>query len=223
MTRYETLQIILTAFLLSAAIIAACIYGCQLSEMQKATAASTKAANAAEDSVTLARQNAQLEQRAWITTAGITGTPELNKVLRIKIEVANTGKTFAKNLKITPSADPQERGKVPDFAAVVKQSAQAGTATKYGVESNVLFPPNGKTSVTLTASSGELGQAEIDALRSGEQRIFVYGKMTYDDIFKQHHWTTFCSVLIATDDGGWDYMTYETYNDIDDENAVKIP
>jgi hypothetical protein len=182
MTRYETLQIILSAFVLSAAVIAACIYGCQLSEMQKSTAASTKAAKAAEDSVILARQNARLEQRAWVTVAGISGTPELNKVLRIKIDVANTGKTFAKNLKITPSADPQERGKDPDFAAVVTRIAQAGTATKYGVDSTVLFPPNGKSSVTLTASSGELGNAEIDALRSGEQRIFVYGKMTYDDI-----------------------------------------
>jgi hypothetical protein len=91
MTRYETLQIILTAFILAAAIVAACIYGCQLSEMQKSTLAATKAAKAAEDSVALATQNAHLDQRAWIGLASVSGAPNVGQPFRVTIAIRNTG------------------------------------------------------------------------------------------------------------------------------------
>src|SRR5206468_9786245 len=55
------------------------IYNCQLKEMQKSTNAATKSAKAAEDSVTLARENAHLDQRAWIGAEYI-GFPQAGKI-----------------------------------------------------------------------------------------------------------------------------------------------
>src|SRR5437879_5170932 len=110
MTKYETLQVILTAFILAAAIIAACIYGCQLSEMQKSTIAATKAAKAAEDSVLLAKENTHLDQRAWMAIASISGAPNIGEVFRVTITIRNTGKTPAKKVRFVPVASWQAEG-----------------------------------------------------------------------------------------------------------------
>ena len=121
MNLYETLQIIfaffqliLAFFLVVAAIIGACIYGWQLSEMRKSTNAATKAAKAAEDSVLLAKQNAHLDQRAWVVVSDVSGVPEVGKPFIVTMNITNVGKTFAKNLKGSPIVEHSPTGEVPD-------------------------------------------------------------------------------------------------------------
>ena len=215
MTKFETLQIILTAFILTAAIVAACIYGCQLSEMQKSTLAATKAANAAEHSVALARENAHLDQRAWMAVSSISGAPNVGEVFRVTIEIRNTGRTLAKKVRIVPIVDPRADGSAPDFAKKVEETAKSYEAGPYGIVSEAVVPPNATSGSTLKASDGLLTQTALDGLK-GEERVFVYGKITYEDIFGRPHWITFCNVLTQTEAGGWQYMAYSGYNEADD-------
>jgi hypothetical protein len=215
MTRYETLQIILTAFILAAAIIAACIYGCQLSEMQKATLAATKAAKAAEDSVVLAKQNAHLDQRAWMALASVSGAPNVGEPFRVTITIRNTGKTPAKKVRIIPVVDPRADGSPPDFEKTVEDTAKSHETGPYGIVSDAVVPPSATSGSTITASKGALTPAALEALK-GQQRVFVYGKITYEDVFGVPHWVKFCNVLMQTEAGGWEYMAYSAYNDADD-------
>jgi hypothetical protein len=214
MTRYETLQIILTAFILAAAIIAACIYGCQLSEMQKSTLAATKAAKAAEDSVVFATQNAHLDQRAWMALASVSGAPNVGEPFRVTITIRNTGKTPAKKVRIVPVVDPRPDGSPPDFEKKVEETAKSYESGPYGIVSNAVVPPSATSGSTITASKGPLTAAGLETLK-GQQRVFVYGKITYEDIFGVSHWVTFCNVLMQTEAGGWEYMAYSAYNDAD--------
>jgi hypothetical protein len=204
MSRYETLQIILTAFILFAAIVAACIYGCQLSEMQKATLAATKAANAAQESITLTRQMGHLDQRAWVATTSATGKPEEGKTMPIAVTMRNTGKTFAKNVAIAGCVRHVAKDAEPDFdreiASVVPKSV--------GV-----MPPNGdyfSEGPTTTVVTKE----HFENIKEGRLTIFVFGKITYDDIFKCPHWTLFCYRMNPVN---WVWEIYKSHNDTDEK------
>jgi hypothetical protein len=171
MTTYEILQVIFTAFLLAAAIIGACIYGAQLIEMQKATVAATKAAKATEDAVIMARDNARLDQRAWVTVAGITGFPEVGKPLRITIYFANTGKTPAKKVKITPLIGPYKGDIVPDFPAEVTKIASGDIVGQGSVPSTVLLAPNAQSHATINLSKTNLAPEAVTELRERKYRF----------------------------------------------------
>ena len=182
MNLYETLQIIfaffqliLAFFLVVAAIIGACIYGWQLSEMRKSTNAATKAAKAAEDSVLLAKQNAHLDQRAWVVVSDVSGVPEVGKPFIVTMNITNVGKTFAKNLKGSPIVEHSPTGEVPDFAARVTSAVVFSTA---------LLAPNLLSSAILKGSDGDISQQTFDSIRSRQIRIFVYGRMTSRRYFR---------------------------------------
>ena len=80
------------------------IYWCQLREMRKSTDAATRAAKAAEDSITFARNSAHLDQRAWVAPIDVTGKPEEGKPYKVAVTFKNTGRTFAKNSPMRSSA-----------------------------------------------------------------------------------------------------------------------
>jgi hypothetical protein len=209
-SRYETLQIILTAFLVTGVIVTACIYGCQLSEMQKSTEATTKAAKAAEDSVILARENTHLDQRAWVAEAGISGKPELNNPYKITVIFKNTGKTFAKRYAGTSAfrakqmSDPD-----PDFEKILREGHDASAIG--------LIPPNGtRTQVIEITNGAKITQEKLDELKPPTVVMLVFGKLTYWDIFNCEHWTTYC--YRAYTDGTFE--TYGPYNDADENECL---
>src|SRR5438105_3373559 len=82
-------QVLVQAVLIPAGIYALVIYSEQLDQMQESTKAAT-------DAIKLARDNAHLDQRAWIAPTTVSGKPaELNKPFEIQMQIKNTGKTFA--------------------------------------------------------------------------------------------------------------------------------
>lgn len=202
MTKYETLQIILSAFLLAAAIIAACIYGAQLSEMGQSTAAATKAAKAAEDSVTLAKESARIDQRAWVAVTGIVSLPEANKPFVANANLRNSGKTFAKSVVVTV------------HSRVIENKIDEPAFEQSPPESNSvsILPPSADFECGIY-NTKILPQVAIDKLYSGEIRLFVFGKITYKDIFNCPHWTTFCYVFHPASRR---FVAYKTYNEIDE-------
>jgi len=38
----------------------------------------------------------------------------------------------------------------------------------------------------------------IKQINAGTQRIYVYGRIEYDDVFGIHHWATFCQFYLAS-------------------------
>ncbi|MDQ2867364.1 MAG: hypothetical protein M3R59_02975 [Verrucomicrobiota bacterium] len=181
------------------------IYGCQLIEMRKATDAATKAAEAASDGVKLAKENAHLEQRAWIGVDEIVNTPVVGQKCTVKVVCKNTGRTFASKVHIVTVVSVQPIWQIPDFEAGVEFLPTA---------SNSLVPPEG--TVNGSSTTDEITEDFMNKLETGESVIFVYGKITYDDVFNCHHWTTFCSQLAGDRTIGLSYRTYLSHNDADD-------
>ncbi len=65
-----------------------------------------------------------------------------------------------------------------------------------------------------TGKPAPLTQEIIDKISSGELKIFVHGKLDYQDIFGDPHWTTYCAQLTVPFNG--QFLRCETHNDTDD-------
>ena len=111
------------------------IYRDQLGKMResnsvatKAADAATKAAEAAESSIGLAKTLAHLDQRAWLAPIAFEGTPEINKPFLVTVTVQNTGKTFARNVRLVFAVTGVVDEKGPNFATV-EQFTSEGDVT----------------------------------------------------------------------------------------------
>jgi len=136
------------------------------------------------------------------------GKPEEGQPYKIKIEVTNSGKTFAKRFRGVAAATQKELSAPdPDFASEIEKAY---------IGEPVLLGPNARFTYTVEVSKGQkLTKEQMDFLRSPESVILVFGKMRYWDIFDCEHWTTFCGQ--CTTDG--ECHTYGAYNNADDNRC----
>jgi hypothetical protein len=215
MTRYEILQIIFAALILTTAIIAACVYGCQLSEMQKATIAATKAADAAKESsdtakrsIEFARETAHLDQRAWVSIfhGPLSEPPKVGQKFRVSVPIKNTGKTFARKVTVDGGVHIVRADAKPNFAAKA-----AGNQPVTGL----LLAPNGEYTLIVDPAD-PWSDDQNKAITSGQYQAFVWGCITYYDVFDCVHWTIYCCTL-NPDNWGWDI--YSQHNDADNDKC----
>jgi archaellum component FlaG (FlaF/FlaG flagellin family) len=207
MTRYETLQIILTAFILAAAIIAACIYGCQLSEMQKATEAATKAAEAAQDSVAHAKETAHIDQRAWVSVPeAVSKVPQDGQKFSVSFRIKNTGKTFAMKTKGRAVIVIQVDGAIPrlsDHDSAYRDIGVLAPSADFGSDYN---------------TDDVLPDGLLQRLQDGTNKLFALGRVEYEDIFGSPHWVEYCWRL---DPEKWIWYYCEKGNDTDNAQPPK--
>jgi hypothetical protein len=195
-------------------VVVAIIYGCQLNEMRKSTNAAARAARAAENSLTFARENAHLDQRAWVAAIDVRGTPQVGKEFEVFLLVKNSGKTFAKEFEILKIVEGVVGGKEPrlDIEENMRGVLQSLRQDR-GVS---VLAPNSEFTASLTLNNHEeISQTQLDQIKSGQLVIFFHGKMTYRDIFNCPHWTTFCLRL----DPSLKFTSCEKGNDADDNRC----
>jgi len=156
-----------------------------------------------------------LDQRAWVAPSAIEGKPEQDKPFNISITVKNTGRTFALEYKLLAGfesrdlADPS-----PDFDADLAKLAKDMT----GEQANTfgLISPQGVFTSTIKASSDKnLTKDDMLEITSPTRIMFVFGKITYKDIFNCEHWTRFSARCHP--DGT--YRNFSTYNKADDNRC----
>jgi hypothetical protein len=189
----EFAQLAVNGVLAVIGIFALCIYHGQLdvmrgqlSEIIKQYPELQKSAGAARDSVTQAEASSRLEQRAWVGVVSIV-PPDLRPKsdFFLSLQAVNSGHTPALNfrsLTVLHSLKKTEEFK-PIYAPI------------QGTESNRVIQPS--EGVTLNTRTYELTQEQIDWIKNGNYILYVYGKMSYDDIFHQRHHTTFCKVVLS--------------------------
>jgi hypothetical protein len=165
----------------------------------------------------------KLDRRAWVSVQNINGFPEVGKPFRVTIAVTNTGRTFAKHLKVIATGGAFDAKQTPNFAAEIKQSAERQNPKNI---SNVLLAPNAvaettanqrdKTGIVSIASTPDI-DALKDAIRNEKVRVLIFGEVTYEDIFHRPHWLIFCDRLVydpfQSENSGWSWVTYEKWND----------
>jgi hypothetical protein len=166
-------------------------------QTEKIIAADERLAKAMENSVTDAENSyaattrlAVLSQRAWMQVKiGIesqSGTWTVGQPLDVRIKQRNTGRTPALNLRSAVSrvGVEAENGifKAPVFSYKAAQYVPSGNLT-----------PDGEIFSDFVAPFTTEDQNRIVSMKV---RIYIHGRLEYDDVFGVHHWLTFCSFLL---------------------------
>jgi len=118
------------------------------------------------------------------------------------VKIMNSGKTPARNLlsKISTQYLPAEA----EFAPIYKD-----VSMKPGIS---FIQPGMRINVLSRATLGIMTRQEMDGVRSGRNVLYLYGFLTYEDIFGRLHSTKFCLYLQSDLSG---FSTCHTYNDAD--------
>jgi len=158
-----------------------------------------------QDSVEPARRNMQIDQRAWLGVTEVAVAPQLREGVMFNptAYAANSGKTPALNVTQIAGWKKVPAGEQIDCAYEVSTSKPINEG---------VIQPNAKRELS-PAFSGALSKEVADELTSGRFRFYMFGKITYDDIFRSRHETTFCMRLDTA--GNAAFSPFGPYNDAD--------
>ena len=172
-----------------------------------ACAAKTSSENFAEvaqtsvQSIHLAQDAMRLERRAWVfVTETRVGELQAGKPLSIIIGFKNTGRTPARNVQIATCIDALPKGQVPEPNLEKTQSRG-------------IIPPSGTLFVTIGAgrkNAEGVTEKGLQTILAGELVVWVYGTVTYEDIFETRQATMFCYMLQPD---GKTFGAADMYND----------
>jgi hypothetical protein len=153
------------------------------------TVGTWKAAKATKASVDLARKNAHFDQRAWLGISYGTYKYAVNEPFGVTFEVADTGKTPARNVNGMAVTYFLKAGEpVPPFSYDHRTNVDLGTmlpGTKQAAISYLI--PVGVPKQLIVSDS------MVRAIKDKTGYILVYGRLEYDSVFGAHHWMTFCA------------------------------
>jgi hypothetical protein len=151
--------------------------------------------------VQFAEEAMRLQQRAWVFVTDLrAGELQAGKPVSMTLGFKNTGRTPARNVQIASQIDALPKGHAP----------QPKLDKGY---SRGIIPPEGTVFVSIGngRSSGEgLTQQELQAISSGDLVVWVYGTLTYDDVFEVRQATIFCYRLQPD---GRTFAVAEIYNE----------
>jgi hypothetical protein len=160
-----------------------------------------------------ANKQAMVTQRAWIATSVTLAPPRdakgnlpkdpfiVDKPFDVRIEVKNTGRTPALNVRIFQTKEAiGAKGYAlpePNFAYAEDSYSPAGNITPDGY---VYFD-----------HLSILTRQERERIFSSTERIWVHGAVKYDDVFGAHHLQHFCVYLLT----GGAFANCTDHNDMD--------
>jgi len=148
------------------------------------------------------------DQRAWmgIPTLEVVGKVEAGTPLVIRLVFHNSGKTPAAHVAAVAIGDPKPFNAPPDIAYREGEVMRGiGFASPNSGFDSFVSPTQGKA----------LTEAAFNGIASGKYRIYVHGRVDYEDIFRRKHWMTFCYYL-APDGSTFYICTERKYNDMDE-------
>ncbi len=148
---------------------------------------SRELAKAARDNVTAIQQQMRGDQRAWVGSGDTTFTIKTSSPIDVR--------TVGKNVGKTPAVDAS-----PEIYWVIKPKRMGALALKdivYGrwarrVNHGTVFP--GQTfGIEFKESEVAPNQTSlVSDLTTGSSIFYIYGLITYRDVFDNPHWTHFC-------------------------------
>jgi hypothetical protein len=47
----------------------------------------------------------------------------------------------------------------------------------------------------VSLTQGPSNKSDLDLITTQKLKVYLTGKVTYDDVFREHHWVTFCAFL----------------------------
>lgn len=147
------------------------------------------------------QESMRQDQRAWISTESAIGIPTNERPFTIQIPIKNSGKTPARNVAIF-------------FMGKFFKLGQRFTYQFEGQSISLGYiPPNSPRSFTYFGEP----ESSIDATAHKGDIFVIYGAVTYDDVFFDKHWVTYCFYVQKTDS----YTYCKEHNDIGDGQLPK--
>lgn len=154
------------------------------------------------------------DQGPLIVVASVAGQPlqpEVGQTFHIIVKFINRGHSPAKKVRANVVTEPVSSGESPKFVYANDPTTKIGSMAPDVEHQATLHPVTSKS----TGESRPLTQELFDDLQTGKTRIFVHGRIDYEDSQQAKHWTTFCYFLITPFDGHFGLWTEET-NQTDD-------
>jgi len=150
-------------------------------------------ADAAQDSVKAIQRQMRQQERAWLTLSetGIT-IPEENRPIELYVRAIDTGKTPARNVHGHTMVKTVEFNKEAALTFPNPHRIDNIGILQPGETMNAIATTIRPINSTMLLESRPLEQRERDELIAGDRYVVVYTKVTYDDIFRVHHWIKKC-------------------------------
>lgn len=150
------------------------------------------------------------EQRAWVGPTLVLPPEYKNQEgemvyvkegesIKCGLVLKNTGKTPAKNVEYSIVVQSLKNKETP----VIKES--------FGSKDIALLQPEMTISISYPPITG-ISKENIENIKSCIDKLYIYGIIRYEDVFKEKHWTKFC-VYLSPDLST--FSSCETNNDID--------
>jgi hypothetical protein len=150
-------------------------------QTDKLVAAAERIAAASENAIGQSVESLRLDQRAWLNIKSIgIDRPTPGNPVGIAVNMTNTGKTVARHVVFLTVLQ-ETKGPIGAFEI-------EGAPHKFAVA----FPNANYSSI----GTGKrlLTKDDIEEIKSGKQRIYIFGRITYDDVFGKSHFTQFCGI-----------------------------
>ena len=156
--------------------------------MIKAANSADRAAGIASQTLINSENTFKDEQRAWVGALGATDiVVKENEPISFRVVVTNSGKTPALHLRFLTGSRGAAKGQRIKFVydPVPKDQIVSDFVLQPG--SQYLLPSGDPKSLPNKAAVGEI--------TSGAFRVYIFGRMTYEDVSKRSHHTKFCFVI----------------------------
>lgn len=215
-TWVEIINIVLTAVIAAAALGSAWIFEGQLTSMNSSAQDAERDAritrryarqqvNALQGQVVAIQRQMEISERAWVGIIGVFTRDDPGDPASAIAEpqIQNTGHSPARKVRFHFYIDIL-RGKEFHFPNLEK-----GNVTEHGPDSvGVMFP--GPPTAGRPINIGR--RINLINLARTNQFVYVFGIVTYEDIFHTQHWTHFCD---RYDGDVGRFAICDTYNDAD--------
>jgi hypothetical protein len=111
--------------------------------------------------------------------------PVVNTAFNLRVIFKNTGRTPAINVRplVEDASIRSQPDKIPEPNLVITDNMLGHPQ---------ILPPDTSTVSDLPSTMDEKAFEEIVTLR---RRVFVFGRVEYDDVFSGHHWYNYCMYL----------------------------
>jgi hypothetical protein len=182
----------------------------QSEAMQDVVDANEEAVGLAERNINATQGQSRLDQRAWVGVIDMIPPSfkdgdiavyikEGEKNTGFGVNIGNSGKTPARKVKNKQKITtyPANAKFIP-FYPPFNERERSVSVIQPGMKSILYFP----------SFDNPLTKEPINSLRDGENILYLYGEITYEDVFGKKHRTTFCSYLDKTLSRTFQCQTY---------------
>lgn len=164
----------------------------------------------AKEAMNASLANAQNDQRAWVGPIEVVGanfrddnnTPvflkEGERFPVLGVWITNSGRSIARAFRSIVKADLRRTPFVADYGA----PKAAGSIS--------VIQPGARAMIKCGTWDYKISARDIEEIRNGTVRLYLFGEMTYDDIWNRPHFTRFCVYLDTTMTA---FLNCDTYND----------